>query len=411
MTFKLNKVNLKSLFWIRNQKLNSRNKAPIYCRISLNGQRIAEYSTGVSVDPNGWYAAKQMHLEDNIANMTLKLITNRVDMLRYDLMAYPKEEVDLDVILTKVRGKNNISKNTIKPIIKKAEKISFKYLLDKYFEELDELVQAGQKKANGIRALVGKRKKFELFLETDKSTPTQADYNFVQRYIMWLKKRGECDDYTQDAIALLRNVFDFGIRNNIIKINNPATGVKIQKRDSKNTQVAYFDKKERDAILNTNYSRKILRQTADLFIFQLYTGLNYADLKTFNYSKDVFISENNVKFLKKNREKNDETARQILLPEAESILKKYNYILTVSSNQKYNLHLKEVAKEAKIRKTITSKDARASFGNMLLNEHDLSIETVAATMGHSSTNTTQKYYTSVQDKKIEREMLNMIKNK
>ena len=64
------------------------------------------------------------------------------------------------------------------------------------------------------------------------------------------------------------------------------------------------------------------------------------------------------KVIKSSRSKTDQNFITVLLPEALSILEKYNYSLPRISNQKYNDYLKLVGLYAKINKTLTTHVAR-----------------------------------------------------
>lgn len=86
-----------------------------------------------------------------------------------------------------------------------------------------------------------------------------------------------------------------------------------------------------------------------------------------------------------------------------SILKKYNFVLPVYSNQKYNSALKKIAAEVGIRKKLTSHVGRKTYGTLLLNK-DVPIETVSNLLGHSSIRTTQKHYAKVLHMKIARDV-------
>ncbi len=94
----------------------------------------------------------------------------------------------------------------------------------------------------------------------------------------------------------------------------------------------------------------------DMFIFQCFTGMAYADMSKFTVD-DIF-EINGRKVIRSSREKTDESFVSILLPEAKEILEKYNYKLPIISNQKYNDYLKLLASGAEIKKTLTSHVAR-----------------------------------------------------
>lgn len=131
-----------------------------------------------------------------------------------------------------------------------------------------------------------------------------------------------------------------------------------------------------------------LERAKDLFLFQCYTGLAYADLMAF--TKDSIQVFDGYKTIRSNRVKTDENFISLFLPDAESIADKYKYVLPRLTNQKYNEYLKEVATGAGINKTMTSHTARHTFATYLLNKN-IPIETVSRALGHTNIKQTQHY--------------------
>ena len=80
----------------------------------------------------------------------------------------------------------------------------------------------------------------------------------------------------------------------------------------------------------------------------------------------------------------------------------HNVLLPVSSNQKMNAYLKELADICGIRKPLTTHYARHFFATYTL-ANGVSIESVAKMLGHSDTKMT-RHYAKVLDQTILREM-------
>lgn len=79
----------------------------------------------------------------------------------------------------------------------------------------------------------------------------------------------------------------------------------------------------------------------DFFLFQLYTGLSYGDAKRFNYNRDVVV-RGGVLFIQMCTGRNRREVSILLREEALMILKRYGFVLHISSNQKYNVYLKKI---------------------------------------------------------------------
>ena len=72
------------------------------------------------------------------------------------------------------------------------------------------------------------------------------------------------------------------------------------------------------------------------------------------------------------------------------ILERYNYVLPIISNQRYNSYLQEIADLCGIEIRLTSHIARHTAATLMLNS-GIAIEVVAKILGHSSTKMTQHY--------------------
>lgn len=132
-----------------------------------------------------------------------------------------------------------------------------------------------------------------------------------------------------------------------------------------------------------------LERVRDMFIFQCYTGLSFCDLKHFN--KKWIINFCGEKYLNAHRQKTHSEFILPFLPEAKKIAEKYGCKLPAISNAKFNKHLKEIQTFAKCQTWLTSKIARSTFGQIMI-DTGFSIEVVAKMLGHKSTIITERYY-------------------
>lgn len=139
----------------------------------------------------------------------------------------------------------------------------------------------------------------------------------------------------------------------------------------------------------------------DLFVFQAYTGLSYADLAEFDFSKVKEIDGKTVYGGK--RKKTGESFFFMLLPKALEILKKYNGKLPVISIEGYNKQLKKVAEDSGIDKPISSHWARRTAATVFIN-HGMRVEVIAKILGHADIATTLKFYARLSEKAVICEM-------
>lgn len=163
---------------------------------------------------------------------------------------------------------------------------------------------------------------------------------------------------------------------------------------------------------NKEISNPRLSEVRDVFVFCCYTGFAYGDIYLFE--KDaVMKGMDGELWLATNRQKTGTRESVPLLPAAVEILEnyqeheyciKYNKLLPVNSNQKFNAYLTEIAVICNINKHLTSHIARHTFATTVTLANGVPIETVSAMLGHNSIRTTQIYAKVVQ-KKVSEDML------
>ncbi len=139
----------------------------------------------------------------------------------------------------------------------------------------------------------------------------------------------------------------------------------------------------------------------DMFLFQCYTGLAYADLRAFDFKAAERRGEGYV--YSGRRVKTGEPFFFLILPKAMEILEKYGYRLPVVSIEGYNQKLKAVAADAGIGKPIASHWGRRTAAMVFLNS-GIRLETVAKILGHSDVATTQSFYAQISKETVADEM-------
>lgn len=141
----------------------------------------------------------------------------------------------------------------------------------------------------------------------------------------------------------------------------------------------------------------IYDRARDIFIFQAYTGLSYADAMAFDAS--MIIESNGHSYISHTRTKTNNHYYTPILPNAEAVLLKYGDRLPRLSNQKYNIHLHAIEGIVGISKPMTSHIARHSFATLMLS-HDIPVAVVSRMLGHKDVGVTQ-IYAKVTSEKIE----------
>lgn len=162
---------------------------------------------------------------------------------------------------------------------------------------------------------------------------------------------------------------------------------KFKRGDREN--VEYLTENEMKAIESLEIpDDDLLRQSRDLFVFQMYTGFSYSDAEAFDisqYRKDgdtyTHIGE---------RIKTGVAYVSQLLPPAIRVLEKYGMKTPQIENHIYNRALKAIGMSAGIKVPLHSHLARHTFATWML-RNGAKIENVSRMLGHTNIRQTQRY--------------------
>lgn len=178
---------------------------------------------------------------------------------------------------------------------------------------------------------------------------------------------------------------------------NPYKWINISKGNDGNSLQKCLTPEEFQKIKHVKLCTESLQKVKDVFIFQTYTCLSYADLKDFNINNLI-----NIKGMQVYIGKRDKTGKQFTIPllkPALDILHKYSEKLPIISNVKYNAYLKVVAQAAGIDKPLTTHWARHTGATLLLND-GVPMQIVSKICGHSSTKITEQIYAKLLDETV-----------
>jgi site-specific recombinase XerD len=169
----------------------------------------------------------------------------------------------------------------------------------------------------------------------------------------------------------------------------------------------YLTEEEINTMMEKQFSTERLNRIKDIFLFSCFTGLAFADVASLRKSDINFVMSGE-KWILTKRQKTNSICNIPLLPPAEYIISKYENdpiclntgkLLPVSSNQKTNAYLKEIAAICGIDKELTFHIARHTFATTVTLTNGVSIESVSKMLGHKNLRTTQ-HYAKIIDKKV-----------
>jgi len=204
--------------------------------------------------------------------------------------------------------------------------------------------------------------------------------------------------YTRKALTLLKSLLKLAVEKEWIPYT-PIEHLRTVREQRK--PVVSLTVEEVARIEAFNPQSLALQKVRRLFLIQCYTGLAYADLWHFERSRDPDGTE----WLFVARQKTS-TPQFIPLTEKARMLLEPGPLPTIS-NQKYNFYLRELTALVGIEKRVTTHTGRKTFSQLLF-EESVSLDVVAAVMGHRSKQVTEDFYTSMTKKRILRELKKLL---
>ena len=359
-------------FRARHNRVNANNEMLIECVIRHNKEQSV-FSVDKRVSVDNWknrdkkYLLYLMVIETKLYEIELYLIRNKVDYSANDVRMkyFNQDSISLsdciNLFLDDIYNRN----------LNHCTKYSYKRIMDILVDSI------GNKQIDKIVI------------------------NDIDILVRSSRDKGYSHLYTRKLLITIRSFFRFCISNKYI-MDNPASGIKLKRVDRTTT---YLTNQEVELLtkLSYNNSKQIV---LDSFILSCYTGLSFSDL--YNLSKDDIKSIGDTLMIIKPRCKTKTISRVPLLPQAISILEKYNYNIPMLKRSTSNVYLKIIAKDANIDKRVSFHVARHTFATSITLANGISLNILSKMLGHSSITMTE-HYAKVLDESIINEMKRLIK--
>ena len=279
--------------------------------------------------------------------------------------------------------------------IKRAHDCFIDFLVDPNFEYTPQ--------PDWSEAKIAKAKKeFEKKKQRVSIRPQQITKEKIIEFTEYLQHRFRGEG-AHTLYARFKKVIKAAVENDVMR-KNPCTGV-IIKIDNGSLKKDVLSIDEIQALIATHYpgeSTNIRRA----FIFCLYCGLRWCDVKDLTYS-NVDYSNKLLKF-EQAKTKGHSSASSVVIPLNDGLLhligeptdSKDSLIFPLPSHNMCLKALRHWVKRANIDKHITWHCARHSFAVNILN-NGANIKTVASLLGHSGLRHTEKYTRAVDSLKQE----------
>lgn len=388
------------LFYIRRDKTNKKGEAPVFMRLTINGER-ADASIKRFIEPHAWNSAKGKANEKSRGgkdlNLYLDAISANILRIQRDL-ELDKKEVSAQIILNRYLGKEQSDRHTLMEV----------------FRAHNEKCRA----LSGISLAPGTVIRYETSLRlteaflrtTYKKEDCYLDeitHQFVEDYDFYLRTvRRCCHNTTTKYLLNFKKIIRIALAKGWMK-KDPFAQVHFHFEP---VEREFLEKQELKVLLNKEITITRLSQVRDIFCFCCLTGLAFMDVQQLKPEHLVADIHGKI-WIRKARQKTKNMCNIPLLDERKRLFDRYRdhpycqthgVLLPVCSNQKMNSYLKELADICGIRKNLSTHCARHTFATLTL-ASGATIDNVAKMLGHANVNMTRRY-AKVLDSSIMRDM-------
>lgn len=383
-------------FQVKSSKMNEFGKAPIYARITINEVRT-EFSTKRFIEPDKWInkAGVAKGNSEEIRNLNAYVLAVRSKLFQYyNRMLEGDKNITAEAVKNAYFGILEKGKTIVE--VFEYHNQQMKSLIDKDF--------APGTYERYCTALSHTKEFLEYKYRISDMQIKQVNHEFITEFEYFLKTFRKCSHNTaMKYITNFKKIMRICLGNGWIE-KDPFVNYRFHLVE---VEREILMEHEIQAIVDKEFATSRLDQVRDIFLFCCFTGLAYSDVKKLS-KEHLIIGIDGGKWIKINRTKTDTRSSIPVLPIAQDILDKYannskciyeNTLLPVSSNQKMNDYLKEIAAVCGIEKNITFHIARHSFATTITLQNDVPMESVSKMLGHKSMRTTQ-HYAKVLDKKV-----------
>jgi site-specific recombinase XerD len=390
------------MFMIRRGQLLKNQEAPIYMRITVDGEPV-EISIKRSIPLERWDEFKRCA---KTGTPYAKELNYHLEQIRHKVYDYHHDLID----------KNKaISANALKNAYLHSDEEESRTLLKVYADhnaDLKSRINKGFSKCTFIKH-ESSRNNLERFIKATYKKKNDfllkdIDNEFILKYEVFLRTKRNCNN--NSTVKYIRNfgkIIKLALDNDWIK-DNPMRKIKLKIEE---VNKEFLSNQELQTITDKTLAIPRISQVRDIFVFCCYTGLAYVDVKSLTKT-DIIAAPDNTLWIKKQRHKSKIWAHIPILPPAMQILDRYRtnpnclskgVLFPVLSNQKMNAYLKEVADLCGIDKKLTTHCARHTFATTVTLANNISMASVSKMLGHTNLSMTMKY-AKIQDATIGQEM-------
>jgi len=381
MQFFIKLQRMSVLFWLRKNVVNSSGESPLYYRVTIDGIRGNNRSTGIKLRSIMWSAKKQKCKSNTLFNEKIYFITSKVQKIHHYLELTGKKPTP-QLIYDYLDGKKKnhtilemfdffisdchsthlaAKKKGIPPPLKKITIATYGYKRENILEYLTS--------NNRVEYMIN-----------------SVDAVFCSDFTNWLLYKSKVKmerSYIARHITVLKKVVQFAYGKGYLSRNKIKDFVYSRGRAKEPINLSLSDV---NRIWQYPFTGE-LQNVAHLFLLQCFTGLEFKD-----FERICFDNIETIKgrfYFVYDRAKNGNKAVIPVGKELEDLLKQYKKPAFALAF--YNQQLKRVGDKAGIETNLTMRIGRKTFHHLKVNEELYSPAAVAVMMGHKKVDTGRHY--------------------
>lgn len=399
--------NLKLTLYLRVSKKNKKGEAPIYIRVSGNGQS-SDVCSGIYVNEDNWNSQKACikgtKEELEIKKERLKVKVNKVNTIILDLEK-KEEPFNAKTVTSKIKEKGQQFKKTVMNVTEAYLEFKKKGL------ENRKHLKSGQKSNDGFsKATVIKVNNFYTKLQNYFNASSKykdiyiANVNtaFIEEFKEYCLGIGNKANTIVKEIKILKAVLHWAAERKIIQMP-----VFSAKTTYKETDIKYLNTEELKQIISTKGLTATEKVILDIFLFGCYTSVVAEDQGHLTF-ENIIKHDSGEWILQYKRGKTLENVSVPVIDQAKSIIIKYQdsplcldgHLLPQYCNQIVNRYLKSISQKSNLNKRLTFYMARHTAATTVFLANGMDIITLSSLMGHTNVKTTQIYAKVLDAEKI-----------
>ena len=386
----------KILFYLKRDKVKKDGSVPLFCRITVDGKEV-RFGMKCDINPKYWDVKTSKAIGRTADAAKINTLIDNTKSALYNVYRELQER-DNYVTAEKIR-------NLFLGIEQKSQTLLG--LFDSHNEERKLQIGINLTRNTYRRYCITRRYivAFLLYQYNLTDIPVkELNRQFIADFDMYLTTQYDlARNYIVSLLSSLKHVMHVAVSKEWI-VRNPFSEHKLQ---PEKVERGYLTQSEIEMLIDCQFQTKQLERARDIFIFCVFTGLAFADVKNMK-AENIRTSIEGNKWIMGKRLKTNVEYNIPLMNIPRAILEKYKdnakngLMLPVFALSDYNKHLKKVAAQCGITKRMTSHLARHTFATLALTK-GVSIESVSKMLGHTNIATTQ-IYARITNKKIGTEM-------